>query len=81
MPDIPAPHPIQVAKEVSEILAEYGSVETPQDLEHLANGADRNPNAYDGWPETGSPGGRRTSATRSRNARSPHREADLARAF
>lgn len=51
MPDIPDPHPSQVAKEVSEILAEYGPVETPEDLERLADGADRNPNAYDGGPE------------------------------
>lgn len=50
MPDIPDPHPSLVAKEVSEIIAEYGPASTPEDLERLARGAEANPKAYDGGP-------------------------------
>jgi hypothetical protein len=49
-PDIPDPHPSQVAKEVSEVLAEYGPANTPEDYERLARGAEANPKAYDGGP-------------------------------
>lgn len=50
MPDIPDPHPNLVAKEVSEVLAEYGPATTPEDYERLARGADANPKSYDGGP-------------------------------
>ncbi|KRA64084.1 hypothetical protein ASD79_21210 [Caulobacter sp. Root655] len=50
MADIPNSHPGRVAKEVSEILGEYGTGNTPEDLERLARGAIANPNAYDGGP-------------------------------
>lgn len=50
-PDITHPHPSHVAKEVSEILAEYGPANSPQDLERLARGADGHPNNYDGGPQ------------------------------
>jgi hypothetical protein len=50
MPDIPDPHPSLVAKEVTEILAEYGPATTPEDFERLARGADANPKSYDGGP-------------------------------
>jgi hypothetical protein len=49
-PDIPDPHPSQVAKEVSEVLAEFGPATTPEDYERLARGAEANPRAYDGGP-------------------------------
>lgn len=51
MPDITNPYPRLVAKEVTEILGEYGPAMTPEDYERLANGADHNPTAYDGGPE------------------------------
>ncbi len=50
MPDIPDPHPSLVAKEVSEVLAEFGPATTPEDYERLARGAEANPKAYDGGP-------------------------------
>jgi len=50
MPDIPDPHPSLVAKEVSEVLAEYGPAIAPEDYERLARGAEANPKAYDGGP-------------------------------
>jgi hypothetical protein len=50
MPDIPDPHPSLVAKEVSEVLADYGPATTPEDLERLARGAEANAKSYDGGP-------------------------------
>jgi len=47
-PDLASPHPSLVAKEVSEILAEYGPADTPEDLERLARGSDDHPNSYEG---------------------------------
>lgn len=49
-PDIPDPSPALVAKEVSSIIAEYGPIEGPEDLDRLARGSDGNPNSYDGGP-------------------------------
>lgn len=45
------PHPSLVAKEVSEIIAEYGPANTPEDMERLALGADEHPGSYEGGPE------------------------------
>jgi len=50
MPDISDPHPSLVAKEVSEVLADYGPATTPEDYERLARGAEANARAYDGGP-------------------------------
>jgi hypothetical protein len=50
MPDISDPHPSLVAKEVTEVLAEYGPASTPEDFERLARGAENNPKSYDGGP-------------------------------
>ena len=50
MPDITNPHPRHVAQEVSEILADYGPADTPEDYERLARGTDGHPNNYDGGP-------------------------------
>ncbi|MDR6530297.1 hypothetical protein J2800_001033 [Caulobacter rhizosphaerae] len=48
--DITNPHPSLVAKEVSEVLAEYGPANCAEDMERLANGADQHPNSYEGGP-------------------------------
>ena len=50
MPDIANPHASLVAREVSEIIADYGPANTPEDMERLARGAEHNPSAYDGGP-------------------------------
>jgi hypothetical protein len=67
MPDIVDPHPSLVAKEVSEVLAEYGPATTPEDFERLARGA-ANPKAYDGGPALGLAAGGRHAARRAGSA-------------
>jgi hypothetical protein len=49
-PDITHPHPALVAKEVSEIIADYGPAYTAERMEQLARGAEVSANAYDGGP-------------------------------
>jgi hypothetical protein len=49
-PDIAHPHPGQVAREVNEVIAEFGRAFTPEGMERLARGAEVNANSYDGGP-------------------------------
>jgi hypothetical protein len=49
-PDIAHPHPGHVAREVNEVIADFGRAFTPEGMERLARGAEVNANNYDGGP-------------------------------
>jgi hypothetical protein len=49
-PDITHPHPAHVAREVNEVIAEFGRAFTAEGMERLARGAEVNAGNYDGGP-------------------------------